>query len=121
MLGCFNTEWKTLTWLRYSVWIPLYPLGVLAEGELVHVRVNYFFYINIIDMYLTFLSHIAVAVVQSIPIFDQTKLYSIPLPKAIGTSINFSYFLHVYLILMCLGKVNKQEENQSVLYQMCFL
>ncbi|XP_032440972.1 very-long-chain (3R)-3-hydroxyacyl-CoA dehydratase [Xiphophorus hellerii] len=76
MLGCFNTEWKTLTWLRYSVWIPLYPLGVLAE---------------------------AVAVVQSIPIFDQTKLYSIPLPKAIGTSINFSYFLHVYLILMCLG------------------
>uniref|UniRef100_A0A3B5RD03 Very-long-chain (3R)-3-hydroxyacyl-CoA dehydratase n=1 Tax=Xiphophorus maculatus TaxID=8083 RepID=A0A3B5RD03_XIPMA len=94
MLGCFNTEWKTLTWLRYSVWIPLYPLGVLAE---------------------------AVAVVQSIPIFDQTKLYSIPLPKAIGTSINFSYFLHVYLILMCLGKVNKQEENQSVLYQMCFL
>uniref|UniRef100_A0A3P9NZS8 Very-long-chain (3R)-3-hydroxyacyl-CoA dehydratase n=1 Tax=Poecilia reticulata TaxID=8081 RepID=A0A3P9NZS8_POERE len=76
VLGCFNTEWKTLTWLRYSVWIPLYPLGVLAE---------------------------AVAVVQSIPIFDQTKLYSIPLPKAIGTSINFSYVLHVYLILMFLG------------------
>uniref|UniRef100_A0A3B3Z1T9 Very-long-chain (3R)-3-hydroxyacyl-CoA dehydratase n=1 Tax=Poecilia mexicana TaxID=48701 RepID=A0A3B3Z1T9_9TELE len=76
ILGCFNTEWKTLTWLRYSVWIPLYPLGVLAE---------------------------AVAVVQSIPIFDQTKLYSIPLPKAIGTSINFSYVLHVYLVLMFLG------------------
>ncbi|XP_054893768.1 very-long-chain (3R)-3-hydroxyacyl-CoA dehydratase [Poeciliopsis prolifica] len=76
MLGCFNTEWETLTWLRYSVWIPLYPLGVLAE---------------------------AVAVIQSIPIFVQTKLYSIPLPKAIGTSINFSYFLHVYLILMFLG------------------
>uniref|UniRef100_A0A3Q2DD04 Very-long-chain (3R)-3-hydroxyacyl-CoA dehydratase n=1 Tax=Cyprinodon variegatus TaxID=28743 RepID=A0A3Q2DD04_CYPVA len=76
MLGCFNTEWKTLTWLRYTVWIPLYPLGVLAE---------------------------AVAVIQSIPIFDQTKLLSIPLPKAIGTSISFSYVLQIYLILMFLG------------------
>ncbi|KAG7999462.1 Very-long-chain (3R)-3-hydroxyacyl-CoA dehydratase [Nibea albiflora] len=78
MLGCFNTEWKTLTWLRYTVWIPLYPLGVLAE---------------------------AVAVIQSIPIFDENKFLSIPLPKAIGTSISFSYFLHVYLVLMFLGPV----------------
>ncbi|XP_047246129.1 very-long-chain (3R)-3-hydroxyacyl-CoA dehydratase [Girardinichthys multiradiatus] len=76
MLRCFNTKWKTLTWLRYTVWIPLYPLGVLAE---------------------------AVAVIQSIPIFVQTKLFSIPLPKAIGTSISFSHVLHAYLILMFLG------------------
>uniref|UniRef100_A0A3Q3VRB7 Very-long-chain (3R)-3-hydroxyacyl-CoA dehydratase n=1 Tax=Mola mola TaxID=94237 RepID=A0A3Q3VRB7_MOLML len=76
MLGCFNTEWKILTWLRYTVWIPLYPLGVIAE---------------------------AVAVIQSIPIFDDTKLFSIPLPKAVGTSVSFSYFLHAYLILMFLG------------------
>uniref|UniRef100_A0A8C4DU13 Very-long-chain (3R)-3-hydroxyacyl-CoA dehydratase n=1 Tax=Dicentrarchus labrax TaxID=13489 RepID=A0A8C4DU13_DICLA len=76
MLGCFNTEWKTLTWLRYTIWIPLYPLGVIAE---------------------------AVAVIQSIPIFHETKLFSIPLPKAIGTSIGFSYFLHIYLVLMFLG------------------
>ncbi|XP_020486974.1 very-long-chain (3R)-3-hydroxyacyl-CoA dehydratase [Labrus bergylta] len=78
MLGCFNTEWKTLTWLRYTVWIPLYPLGVLAE---------------------------AVAVIQSISLFDETKLFSIPLPKAFGTSVSFSYFLHIYLVLMFLGLV----------------
>lgn len=76
MLGCCNTEWKTLTWLRYTVWIPLYPLGALSE---------------------------AVAVVQSIPIFDEKKLFSIPLPKAIGTSIPFSYFLRVYPVLMVVG------------------
>ncbi|XP_068168927.1 very-long-chain (3R)-3-hydroxyacyl-CoA dehydratase isoform X2 [Antennarius striatus] len=76
MLGCFNTEWKILTWLRYTVWIPLYPLGVIAE---------------------------AVAVIQSISIFDKTKLFSIPLPKAFGPAVSFSYFLYVYLILMCLG------------------
>ncbi|CAK6950974.1 very-long-chain (3R)-3-hydroxyacyl-CoA dehydratase [Scomber scombrus] len=76
MLGCFNTEWKTLTWLRYTIWIPLYPLGVLAE---------------------------AVAVIQSIPIFDENKLFTIRLPKAIGTSVSFSYVLCVYLVLMILG------------------
>ncbi|XP_041652411.1 very-long-chain (3R)-3-hydroxyacyl-CoA dehydratase [Cheilinus undulatus] len=76
MLGCCNTEWKTLTWLRYTVWIPLYPLGVLAE---------------------------AVAVIQSISIFDETKLFSMPLPEAISTSISFSFFLRVYLVLMFLG------------------
>uniref|UniRef100_A0A671SE32 Very-long-chain (3R)-3-hydroxyacyl-CoA dehydratase n=1 Tax=Sinocyclocheilus anshuiensis TaxID=1608454 RepID=A0A671SE32_9TELE len=32
MLACIDTEWKLLTWLRYTIWIPLYPLGVLAEG-----------------------------------------------------------------------------------------
>lgn len=76
MLGCFNTEWKTLTWLRYTVWMPLYPLGVLAE---------------------------AVAVIQSIPTFDESKLFSIPLTKVIGTSVSFSYFLYIYLVLMFLG------------------
>lgn len=76
MLGCFDTEWKTLTWLRYSVWIPLYPLGALAE---------------------------AVGVVQAIPIFEETKLFSIPLPRAIGTSVNFSYVLRLHLVLMFLG------------------
>uniref|UniRef100_A0A665WAP7 Very-long-chain (3R)-3-hydroxyacyl-CoA dehydratase n=1 Tax=Echeneis naucrates TaxID=173247 RepID=A0A665WAP7_ECHNA len=76
MLGCFNTEWKTLTWLRYTIWIPLYPLGVLAE---------------------------AVAVIQSIPIFYETKRFSIPVPKVFGTSINFCYILHIYLVLMFLG------------------
>lgn len=32
MLACIGTEWKLLTWLRYSLWIPLYPLGTIAEG-----------------------------------------------------------------------------------------
>ncbi|XP_037110884.1 very-long-chain (3R)-3-hydroxyacyl-CoA dehydratase isoform X6 [Syngnathus acus] len=76
MLGCFNTEWKILTWLRYSLWMPLYPLGALAE---------------------------AVAIVQSVPIFDKSSLFSIPLPKAIGTSLRFAYFLRAYLVLMFLG------------------
>ncbi|KAM3609736.1 uncharacterized protein V6R79_019590 [Siganus canaliculatus] len=73
MLGCLNTEWKPLTWLRYTIWMPLYPLGALSE---------------------------AVAVIQSIPIFDENQLYSITLA---GTSVNFSSFLKFYPVLMCLG------------------
>lgn len=32
MLSCIDMDWKVLTWLRYTVWIPVYPLGCLAEG-----------------------------------------------------------------------------------------
>lgn len=32
MLACIGTDWPMLTWLRYNLWIPLYPLGVIAEG-----------------------------------------------------------------------------------------
>uniref|UniRef100_A0A8B9K2B3 Very-long-chain (3R)-3-hydroxyacyl-CoA dehydratase n=1 Tax=Astyanax mexicanus TaxID=7994 RepID=A0A8B9K2B3_ASTMX len=77
MLACIDTEWKMLTWLRYTIWMPLYPLGVLAE---------------------------AVSVIQSIPIFDETKFLSIPLPAALGSSISFSYILRFYLLIMFLGK-----------------
>lgn len=76
MLACIDTEWKLLTWMRYTIWMPLYPLGVLAE---------------------------AVAVIQSLPIFDESRLYSIPLPKALGNSFSFSYTLQLYLVLMFLG------------------
>ncbi|CAO2634603.1 Very-long-chain (3R)-3-hydroxyacyl-CoA dehydratase 3, partial [Lemmus lemmus] len=32
MLSCIDMDWKVLTWLRYTMWIPLYPLGCLSEG-----------------------------------------------------------------------------------------
>uniref|UniRef100_A0A8D3A5I0 Very-long-chain (3R)-3-hydroxyacyl-CoA dehydratase n=1 Tax=Scophthalmus maximus TaxID=52904 RepID=A0A8D3A5I0_SCOMX len=76
MLACIGTDWKLLTWLRYSLWIPLYPLGVVAE---------------------------AVAVIQSLPIFDETRLFSFPLPKVLGHSLSFSYTLQLYLVFMFLG------------------
>ncbi|XP_007903679.1 very-long-chain (3R)-3-hydroxyacyl-CoA dehydratase [Callorhinchus milii] len=76
MLSCIDTEWKILTWIRYTIWIPLYPFGVIAE---------------------------AVCVVQSIPHFDETGRFSIVLPNPFNISFGFSYFLQAYLILMFLG------------------
>uniref|UniRef100_A0A672ZYJ9 Very-long-chain (3R)-3-hydroxyacyl-CoA dehydratase n=1 Tax=Sphaeramia orbicularis TaxID=375764 RepID=A0A672ZYJ9_9TELE len=57
MLACIGTEWKLLTWLRYSLWIPLYPLGLYLK--------------------------VTVAVIQSLPIFDETRRFSLPLPAAL--------------------------------------
>ncbi|KAF7646112.1 hypothetical protein LDENG_00193430 [Lucifuga dentata] len=76
MLACVGTEWKLLTWLRYSLWIPLYPLGIVAE---------------------------AIAVIQSLPVFDETRLFSLPLPAALGGSLSFSFMLQIYLVFMFLG------------------
>ncbi|XP_012682563.2 very-long-chain (3R)-3-hydroxyacyl-CoA dehydratase-like isoform X3 [Clupea harengus] len=76
MLACIGLEWRLLTWLRFTIWAVLYPLGTLAE---------------------------AVAVVQSLSIFDESGLYSIPLPAALGQSISFSFTLKLYLFVMFLG------------------
>lgn len=73
MLCCISTEWRLLTWLRFSLWIPLYPLGVLAE---------------------------AVAVVQSLPLFDAGGVFRLPL---LGGYLSFSFTLKIYLLLLFLG------------------
>ncbi|KFO97830.1 Very-long-chain (3R)-3-hydroxyacyl-[acyl-carrier protein] dehydratase, partial [Calypte anna] len=78
MLSCIGIEWKPLTWLRYTAWIPLYPLGGLAE---------------------------AVCIVQSIPIFNETGKYSLALPNPLNITIQFSFLLQICLIALFLGKI----------------
>uniref|UniRef100_A0A8C3X0A7 Very-long-chain (3R)-3-hydroxyacyl-CoA dehydratase n=1 Tax=Catagonus wagneri TaxID=51154 RepID=A0A8C3X0A7_9CETA len=76
MLTCIDMDWKVLTWLRYTVWIPIYPLGCLAE---------------------------AVAVIQSIPVFNETGRFSFTLPYPVKIKVRFSFFLQIYLIILFLG------------------
>ncbi|XP_075391378.1 very-long-chain (3R)-3-hydroxyacyl-CoA dehydratase 3 isoform X1 [Tenrec ecaudatus] len=76
MLSCIDMDWKVLTWLRYSLWIPLYPLGCLAE---------------------------AVSVIQSIPVFNEAGRFSFTLPYPVKLKVRFSFFLQIYLILIFLG------------------
>ncbi|KAG2470527.1 HACD3 dehydratase, partial [Polypterus senegalus] len=107
MLSCIDSEWKLLTWLRYTIWIPLYPLGVLAEGRLQTTSSDYFDIIVTTAVCLspTFcLDTTAVAVIQSLRIFTETGLYSIDIPWPLSFSISFSYVLQIYLVLMLLGK-----------------
>ncbi|KAM6306954.1 LOW QUALITY PROTEIN: very-long-chain (3R)-3-hydroxyacyl-CoA dehydratase-like [Podargus strigoides] len=76
MLSCIGIEWKPLTWLRYTTWIPLYPLGSLAE---------------------------AVCIIQSIPVFSETGKFSLGLPNPLNVTVQFSFLLQIYLIAFFLG------------------
>ena len=52
------------------------------------------------------------AVVQSIPLFDEANLFNINLTKSIGVSIRFSHFLYIYLVLMVLGESGNKPSHQ---------
>ncbi|XP_073474424.1 very-long-chain (3R)-3-hydroxyacyl-CoA dehydratase 3 [Aquarana catesbeiana] len=76
MLACIDMDWNLLTWLRYTIWIPLYPLGAFSE---------------------------AAGIVLSMPIFNKTGKYSLHLPSPLNVTISFSVFLSIYLVLLFLG------------------
>ncbi|CAH2274450.1 very-long-chain (3R)-3-hydroxyacyl- dehydratase 3 [Pelobates cultripes] len=90
MLACIDVEWKLLTWIRYTIWIPLYPLGGLAE---------------------------AASIVQAIPVFNETEKFSLQVPL-LNVAISFSIFLIIYLVFLGAGLVincrhmNKQRRRR---------
>ncbi|BFY98189.1 hypothetical protein BsWGS_01229 [Bradybaena similaris] len=76
MLQLMNIELKFLTWLRYTLWMPLYPFGILTEAT------------------ITF---------QSITYFSETGFLSITLPNSANFAYYFPYHLMVHLVLLCIG------------------
>lgn len=118
MLACIGTEWKPLTWIRYSIWIPLYPLGVLAEGTFRLMRERILKSSRWLLMTERLCLFPAVAVIQSLPIFDETRRFSFPLPAVLGGSLSFSCPLQLYLVLMFLGKTVLNRLNG---YFQCFI
>ncbi|KAB0407161.1 hypothetical protein E2I00_013512, partial [Balaenoptera physalus] len=87
MLSCIDMDWKVLTWLRYTMWIPLYPLGCLAE---------------------------AVSVIQSIPIFNETGRFSFTLPYPVKIKIYLIIlFLGLYINFRHLYKQRRRRFGQK--------
>ncbi|KAM5330553.1 very-long-chain (3R)-3-hydroxyacyl-CoA dehydratase 4 isoform 1-T1 [Glossophaga mutica] len=74
MLSVTGIAYATLTWLSQSLWMPIYPLCVLAE---------------------------AFAIYQSLPYFESFGTYSTKLP--FDLSIYFPYVLKIYLIMLFIG------------------
>ncbi|KAM7352100.1 3-hydroxyacyl-CoA dehydratase 2 [Cochliomyia hominivorax] len=68
-------EFGLLTWLRYTIWIPLYPLGILCEG---------------------------IIILRNIPYFEETKRFSVVMPNKWNFSFDMPTFLKIYLILLIL-------------------
>eukprot|EP00795_Rhopilema_esculentum_P006024 gene6024-11395_t len=69
----FRKNFRFLTWLRYSLWVVLYPLGLTCEGLIVY---------------------------RSIPYAEETRRISLDLPNQLNFSFKFSYFLRCYMFLL---------------------
>lgn len=68
-------ELSLLTWLRYSIWIPLYPLGILCEG---------------------------IVILRNIPYFEETGRFTKTLPNSWNFTFNMPMFMYLYLMMLIL-------------------
>ncbi|XP_060618431.2 very-long-chain (3R)-3-hydroxyacyl-CoA dehydratase 4 [Anolis sagrei] len=73
MLAAIGIYFPELTWLHHSLWIPLYPLSVLAE---------------------------AFAIYESLPHFETYGTYSVQLPFPFDVSVYFPYVLKAYMVIL---------------------
>jgi len=71
LLRLCDADIPLVTWLRYSVWLPLYPLGFMLEG---------------------------VVILRSIPYSEETGAYTLALPNRLNTAFHFPSFLRIYLL-----------------------
>lgn len=71
----FKFEIGILTWIRYSLWIPLYPLGILCEG---------------------------IIILRNIPYFEETKRLSVAMPNKWNMAFHMPTFMYLYLIFLIL-------------------
>lgn len=62
-----------LTWLRYTIWMPLYPAGVICEGTII---------------------------LRNIPYFEETQRFSIEMPNEWNFAFSIPTFLKFYLFLL---------------------
>ncbi|XP_062369319.1 very-long-chain (3R)-3-hydroxyacyl-CoA dehydratase 4 isoform X3 [Cinclus cinclus] len=76
MLARMGIYYLPLTWLNFSLPIPVYPLSVLAKGF---------------------------AICVSLPYFESFGTYSIKLPFPFTFSIYFPYVLKMYLLVLFAG------------------
>ncbi|XP_049301891.1 very-long-chain (3R)-3-hydroxyacyl-CoA dehydratase isoform X1 [Bactrocera dorsalis] len=71
----FKCEIFLLTWLRYTVWIPLYPIGILCEG---------------------------IIILRNLPYFEETKKFSLELPNKLNIYFDMPAFMKIYLLFLIL-------------------
>ncbi|KYN00031.1 PREDICTED: very-long-chain (3R)-3-hydroxyacyl-CoA dehydratase isoform X1 [Cyphomyrmex costatus] len=70
-----NIKISFLTWLRYTIWIPLYPLGFICEG---------------------------IIMLRNIPYFEETQKFTISLPNSYNFAFHFPTLIRLYLLFLLL-------------------
>ncbi|XP_046428692.1 very-long-chain (3R)-3-hydroxyacyl-CoA dehydratase isoform X1 [Neodiprion fabricii] len=87
----FKTEFSFLTWLRYTIWMPLYPLGFLCEG---------------------------IIILRNIPYFEETNRFTVAMPNEWNFAFHFPSAMRIYLLLLCLpGMYIMMSHMNRVRYQ----
>ncbi|XP_049871486.1 very-long-chain (3R)-3-hydroxyacyl-CoA dehydratase isoform X2 [Pectinophora gossypiella] len=69
----YKKEIYILTWLRYTLWIPLYPIGVLCES---------------------------IIILRNIPYFEETQRFTISMPNEWNFAFHLPSILRVYLLFL---------------------
>ena len=72
MLRVFDVNIRFLTWIRYTAWVVLYPLGFISE---------------------------AVILFKNITNFEESGKYSIDLPNELNFSFHLPTALRIYLLI----------------------
>ena len=68
----FDKDVGVVTWLRYSIWVPLYPIGLISEATLAY---------------------------RCIPFFEETGKFSVQLPNEYNLSFYFPNMIRAYLLI----------------------
>ncbi|KPJ15824.1 3-hydroxyacyl-CoA dehydratase [Papilio machaon] len=69
----YKKEIYILTWLRYTLWIPLYPLGILCES---------------------------IVILRNIPYFEETQKFSVSMPNEWNFAFHLPSIMRVYLLVL---------------------
>ncbi|XP_045538829.1 very-long-chain (3R)-3-hydroxyacyl-CoA dehydratase [Papilio machaon] len=69
----YKKEIYLLTWLRYTLWIPLYPLGILCES---------------------------IVILRNIPYFEETQKFSVSMPNEWNFAFHLPSIMRVYLLVL---------------------
>jgi very-long-chain (3R)-3-hydroxyacyl-CoA dehydratase len=76
LLATVKKEWGFVTWLRYTLWIPLYPVGFMFEGLVMLI---------------------------SMPIFEKSEKWNLDLPNRLNISFHFLTFIRIYMLFYVPG------------------
>ncbi|CAB0016949.1 unnamed protein product [Nesidiocoris tenuis] len=68
----YKKDIAVLTWLRYTIWIPLYPLGALCEG---------------------------IIILRNIPYFEETQRFVVSMPNSWNSTFHTTSIMRIYLLV----------------------
>jgi very-long-chain (3R)-3-hydroxyacyl-CoA dehydratase len=98
MLHVFNVNVKFLTWMRYTVWIFLYPLGFLFEG-ITQIVSNINIFSHYLIIILIFKQSIGLIIFHNIVYFEESQKFSLYLPNSLNFSFHLPSILRLYLLI----------------------